>query len=256
MIRRFNYTKRQRIEKQNTDIEIYEAGEGNAPSFSATLDLNDMDLPPDAQIVIEAKRERSSRRFDWGTVASPLPPRDTRLTDMPPNPSFRVMVVTADGSGRLLALANSIKARRASDDGDDSPQQDSLLWLEPVDLGQEVWKIDFGVHDNPTMQVNKNIPDISKTAREDQAFRALVVPEALRSILTRALVVEECDPDDDDGQWSDWLEFIRKFHDDKIPGTSNDRDMAARAKWIDEAVEAFAEQRFHASDQYSTTRVQ
>lgn len=249
MIRRFNYTKRQRIEKQNIDIEIDEAGEASASSFSAILDLKDMDLPPDAQIVIEAKRERSSRRFDWGTIASPQAPQDSSLTDMPPNPRFRVMVVAADGSGRLLALANDIAPRREGG-------ADSLLWLEEKDLGQEVWRLDFGENDSPTMQVNKNITDISKTVLQDQAFRALVVPEALRSILTRALIIDECDPDDDDGQWNEWLDFIRKFHDDEIPGTSDDRDMVARAKWIDEAVEAFAQQRFHASDQYSTTRVQ
>ena len=249
MIRRFNYTKRQRIEKQNIDIKVCEAVEASASSFSATLDLKDMDLPPDAQIVIEAKRERSSRRFDWGTIASPQAPQDSSLTDMPPNPRFRVMVVAADGSGRLLALANDIAPRREGG-------ADSLLWLEEKDLGQEVWRLDFGENDRPTMQVNKNITDISKTVLQDQAFRALVVPEALRSVLTRALIIDECDPDDDDGQWNEWLDFTRKFHDDKIPGTSDDRDMVARAKWIDEAVEAFAQQRFHASDQYSTTRVQ
>lgn len=249
MIRRFNYTKRQRIEKQNIGIEIPEAGESSAPAFSATLNLKDMDLPPDAQIVIEAKRERSSRRFDWGTIASPQAPQDSRLTDMPPNPSFRVMVVTADGSGRLLALADHIKARRAGG-------ADSLLWLEEKDLGKEVWRLDFGEQGNPTMFVNEKIAGISEAVRQDQAFRSLVIPEALRSILTRALIIEECDTDEDDGQWNDWLEFIRKFHDDKIPGTSNDRDMPARAKWIDEAVEAFAKEKFHASDKYSTTRVQ
>lgn len=258
MIRRFNYTKRQRIEKQNVDIEIPEAEEAGDSQFIATLDLSEMDLPPDAQIVIEAKRERSSRRFDWGTVASPHPQQDSLLTDMPPNPSFRVMVVTADGSGRLLALLPRVAARLAGGERDDSPRQDSLLWLEEKDLGQEVWRIDFGEDDNPTMIVNKNIPRISEAVRQDHAFRALVIPEALRSILTRALIVDEYDDDEPDGKWNEWIAFVREFYKDDIPGASDDmdKDTAARRYWIDEAVEAFAEQRFHASDQYSTTRGQ
>lgn len=249
MIRRFNYTKRQRIEKQNVDIEIPEAEEAGDSQFIATLDLSEMDLPPDARIIIEAKRERSSIRFDWGTVASPHPQQNSRLTDMPPNPSFRVMVVAADGSGRLLALAPGVAARRGAD---------SLLWLEEKDLGQEVWRLDFGEHDSPTMFVNKNIPHISETASKDHAFRALVVPEALRSILTRALIIDEYDDDEPDGKWNEWIAFVREFYKETIPGASDDKDKdaAARRDWIDEAVEAFAQQRFHASDQYSTTRGQ
>ena len=258
MIRRFNYTKRQRIENWRVTVCIKNEDDSHAPSFDAKINLEHMDLPPDARIVIEAKRERSSRRFDWGTVASPHPQQDSRLTDMPPNPSFRIMVVTADGSGRLLALLPRFAARRESDD-DDSPQQESLLWLVPVELGKEVWRLDFGDYDRPTMFVNKNIPGISEAVRRDQAFRALVFPEVLRSILTRALVVDEYDDDDPDGKWNEWLDFVREFYEDDIPGASDDQGEDAageKRKWIDKAVEAFAQQRFHASDQYSTTRGQ
>lgn len=247
MIRRFNYTKRQRIEKQNIDI-VHDAEDSSDSGFSATLDLNDMDLPPDAQIVIEAKRERSSRRFHWGTVASPLPPQDSRLTDLPPNPSFRVMVVAADGSGRLLALADHLKARRAGG-------TDSLLWLEEKDLGKEVWRLDFGEQGNPTMFVNENISGISEAVRQDDAFRSLVIPEALRAILTRALIIDDCDPDDDAGPWNEWLDFVHEFYENNIPVASDDEREEAneRRDWIDEAVDAFAKQRFPASDQYSKT---
>ena len=159
--------------------------------------------------------------------------------------------MAADGSGRLLALANSIKARQAG-------RADSLLWLEETDLGQEVWRLDFGEHDTPTMFVNKNIPRISDVASKDHAFRSLVVPEALRSILTRALIVDEYDDDDDASKWDEWLAFVREFYKETIPGASDDKDKeaAARREWIDEAVKAFADKRFHASDQYSTTRGQ
>ena len=187
-------------------------------------------------------------RFDWGTVANSTPPQDCSLTEIPSNPVFRVMVLAPDGSGRLLALADRVKPKRGS-------VQESLLWLQEEDLGKEVWRLDFG-DGNPTMLVNRNIPGISSAVREDDSFRSLVIPEALRAILTRALVVEDYDVEDDEGSWSEWIGFVRNFYDEEVPSTSDDEDAAEKMEWIEGAVEAFTEQRFHASEQYAAIRSQ
>ncbi len=162
------------------------------------------------------------------------------------------MVVASDGSSRLLALADNIKPQRA--DGG----AESLLWMEEAELGKEVWRLDFGESDNPTMYVNRNIRGMSDVVRQDDAFRALVIPQVLRSTLTRAVIVDECDPDDDAGRWAEWMSFVAEFHDEDLVAVTDEpeTDAAAKAEWIDSAVRAFAEKRFHASDQYSTTRSQ
>ena len=252
MIRRFNYTRRRRIEQWRVGVEIYDTDDPGGAWFSASLDLDDMELPIDARVTIEAKRSRVSQRFDWGTVEDPQPVDVAQLSGMPPNPSFRVMVVASDGSNRLLALADNIKPKQA-DSG-----SESLLWMEEVELGKEVWRLEFGESDNPTMFVNSNIRGMSETARQDEAFRALVIPQVLRSILTRAVVVDDCDPDDDAGQWGEWLAFVREFCDEDLTTISGDSESDAEAKldWIDSAVRAFAEKKFHASDQYAATRGQ
>lgn len=248
MIRRFNYTQRKRIELRRVAIELYESGDDSPPSFSAEIDLSDMGLLPDALVVVIANRGQSSMRFDWGTVSNPKPPIDCSLTDIPSNPNFRVMALAPDGSGRLLALADRVKPKRGS-------SRNSLLWLQEADLGEQVWRLDFGDGDgNPTMQINSNIPGISAAAREDDAFRALVIPEALRLILTRALIVEEYDIDDDEGNWSEWVGFVRDFYTEEFPTTPDDD--TAKAEWVEGAVQSFTEQRFHASDQYANTRGQ
>ena len=246
MIRRFNYTQRRRIQQERISIELYEADENGTLAFSAELNLTSMGLPPDAPVFIIANRGSTAMRFDWGTVANPSRSQDCRLTDIPSNPSFRVMALAPDGSGRLLALAERIKPKRGESDA-------SLLWLQEEDLGKEVWRLDFA-DANPTMLVNKNIPRISATVREDDTFRALIIPEVLRSILTRALIVEEYDLDDGEGSWSEWIGFVRSFYDVEFPTASDDSDDTTKAEWIEGAVEAFAAQRFHASDQYATTR--
>ena len=247
MIRRFNYTQRKRIDKSRIQIELFESDDDSPTTFSAYINLGDMGLPQDALIAVIAYRGQVAMRFDWGTVANSMHPPDTELTQISSNPSFRVMALAPDGSGRLLALADRIKPKR-----NNSP--DSLLWLQEADLGKEVWRINYG-DGNPTMLVNKNIPGISVAAREDAAFRSLVIPEALRSILTRAIIVDDCDPDDADGDWSDWMGFVQSFYSEEFPTSSDDSNDAEKADWIEGAVEVFAEQRFRASDQYATTKV-
>ena len=249
MIRRFNYTQRIRIQRRRINIELHDTDDDAPLSFSAKLDFSGMGLPPNALVVVIANRDRAAMRFDWGTVANPTPPQDCRLTKIPSNPSFRIMALAPDGSARLLALADRIKPKSGS-------VQESLLWLQEEDLGKEVWRLDFA-DGNPTMLINRNIPGISAAVREDDAFRALVIPEVLRAILTRALIVEEYDIDDDEGSWSEWIGFVRSFYSEDFLSTSDDDgDATEKTEWIEGAVEAFTEQRFHASDQYATTRSQ
>lgn len=229
-------------------ITLHETDDGVAPTFTAELNLEGLELPPDARLMIVSNRNRVAMRFPWGTVGNPMPPANCRLDDTPHNPHFRIMAL--DESGRLLALANRVQPRRAN-------RRESLLWLKETELGGEVWQLDFGdPGDNPTLLVNSSIPGISATARQDNAFLGLVIPEVLRAILTRAFVVDEAAPDDtDEGPWSKWAAFVGNFYTDEHPATSLDSeiDKTEMAKWIDGAVAAFANQRFNARAMYAAT---
>lgn len=97
-IRRFNFTGRKRIGQHNVTIELHETGDGNPPTFSATLNLAELRLPEDAKVIIAANKGWGGMRFDWGTVGSPTPPADRSLTEVPVNPYFRVTVL--DDSGK------------------------------------------------------------------------------------------------------------------------------------------------------------
>ncbi len=247
-IRRFNFTGRKRIGQHNVTIELHETGDGNPPTFSATLNLAELRLPEDAKVIIAANKGWGGMRFDWGMVGSPTPPADRSLTEVPVNPYFRVTVL--DDSGKILALANSISPKRAAG-------RESLLWLEEVDLVQEVWRLDFGEPgENPTLQVNKNISGISATMRQDDALRGVVLPEVLRAILTRALIVEDFDWDDDDGEGlTNWVKFTKRFHSADYPETGeNGHDKGEVARFIDDAVKTFTKERFHASELYAKSR--
>lgn len=242
MIRRFNFTERKRIEQERVEIEVTEAADGGPASFNAKINFDGMELPADALVTIEAYRGRMAMRFPWGKAGALTPHSDCRLVTIPDNPSFRVKVVAPDESGMLLAMANRIRPRREERHG-------SLLWLKPSDaLGKEVWRLEFG-DGNPTLLINQNVPGLDAAVRNDGAFRGLVLPEAMRAVLVRALVVDDADLEDEGGDWSGWLRFARSFHD--APLRSGDYDeRAARMMWINEAVAAFTQKHFRASDVY------
>ena len=244
MIRRFNFTERKRIDQERVEIEVTEAADGGPASFNAEINFDGMGLPADAPVTIEAYRGRMAMRFPWGAAGALTPPLDRLLVTIPDNPSFRVKVVAPDGSGMLLAMANRIRPRREERHG-------SLLWLKPSDaLGKEVWRLQFG-EGNPTLLINRSVPGIETAALSDDAFHALVFPEVLRAVLVRALITDDADLEDEGGDWGGWLRFARSFHNDPLLSSEEgDADRDARMTWIDEAVAAFTQKRFRASDVY------
>ena len=242
MIRRFNFTERKRIDQQRVAVRIEERDDGAPPSFTAELHLGEMELPPAAEVIIEAYSGRSVIRFPWGTVSALAPPLDRRLVDMPVNPSFRVKVVAPDGSGVLLALANRVRPHREE-------QQGSFVWLKGEDLGKEVWRLQFAGTGAPTLLVNENIHGIGEAVLRDNAFRGLVMPEVLRAMLTRALIVEDYAPDDEGGDWNELMQFVRGLHPEPFRSDGGD-ERQVRMDWIDSAVAAFTRRHFPASDFY------
>ncbi len=250
MKRTFNFTNRLRIEKSRIDITILEAVGSEAPIFTAQMDFEGLDLPSDARVVISSYRLSFAMRFDWGTVGNPTPPENRRLTETPVNPRFRVMVLSPDGSGRIYAMCDRITPSRGE------AGAKSLLWLDEVDhLGQEVWRLDMA-DANPILQVNQAIGNISTDARHSGMFRALVIPDVLRSILRQALIEENADPDGEASEWEDWMEFLQQFDVGPLPqsGSNDGRDPEETNEWIDRWVDAFVTDRLPARDHYLAAR--
>ncbi len=105
MKRRLNFTARKRIDQQRVAVKIETREDEAAPAFTVVMDLKGLDLPPEADVIIEAYSGRAVLRFPWGKVGALAPPLDRRLADMPINPSFRVKVIKPGASGMLLAMA-------------------------------------------------------------------------------------------------------------------------------------------------------
>ena len=261
MIRRFNSTGRVSIPSSRVVVTLRRReGNGrkraqNAPGaadtqwfFDLKLDLGGLGFPADARVRVEAWRRSASQRWDWGTVATPAEPEESGriLRDVRETCQFRVSVIAADESGLLLGLADKLRPKLPVE---------SLLPLVPADLGSEVWRLDYGEGDDiVVLKVNSGLPDFSKAVRNDLVFRALVMPQVLRSILERAPLVDREDPDEPEGRWSPWFELARSILPDRGPPAvghhAQDDQVAHADRWIDEVVAAFSAERVKALEGY------
>ena len=240
MIRHFNHTDRRRIEHEDITVELFRSPDGGPAEFAVTkLELAAYDFEPDAVIRIEAHKGNALQRWSWGAIANPQPPPqgECLLTDVPSSSKFRVAVVAGDGSGRLLGLGDRITPTGG---------RESLIHVVPtLELGEDVWRVDFSNPD-PELHVNASIADITDRVRRDPAFRSLVLPEVLRTVLHRAVMVEGADPNtDEEDQWTDWFRLAKRHHSASIPKLAerrSEQDFRAAWGWIDDVVSAFAAQ--------------
>jgi hypothetical protein len=238
MIRRLNYTGRLRILREDARFSIVERKDEPA-SFKAELDLAGYGLPADARVYVEAYRQTSWMRFDFGTVAQIAAPSNTELVefDSPEAILFRVRVTSTDGGGgKLLAEADRIRGRKTEETEEAA---EPLLDVMPADLGAEVWRLDMS--DVPTLQINKELWDWRAVALAP-GFVSLVYPAVLREILSTILIEEKHFDVDDDGDWrSRWLRFASL-----IPGVpdvpAETADTGKLKEWILDAVSAFCRQ--------------
>ena len=119
MLRRFNYTNRVRILHEDVRFSLHD--EGGCWSFDAVLNLGDYELPADALVCVEAYRQTTWMRFDYGTVSEQVVPANRGLTefDSPEDIRFRVRVTSRgteeDPHGLLLAEADRVQLRSPED---------------------------------------------------------------------------------------------------------------------------------------------
>jgi hypothetical protein len=231
--RRINSTGRRRIERRHVEIRLRRILGQERPRTEAKFDLDDLELDPSAQIVLESRFKDFAQRFPWGTVARPGPQGDPVISDVPSDERicFRVKVVDPS-SHRLLALAR--KMYPLSEDGDGGRQE--LFRVRTEQLGQELWRVVIKEDGAPILELNKDVPDVLARFREPN-FRAAILPAAMRTVLL-ALRDDEEDQDDDPDSWSQrWFRFAADLSGDERPGQEEPGEIR---KWIDRACCEFA----------------
>ena len=234
MLRRFNYTGRERIKREDVSIALTNAKP--LREFDLRLALTEYKLAPEAKVFVEAYEKTALMRFDCGTVGEVKVPGDRKLTVFEGSEVvlFRIKVVDT-GQKTILAEADSIIPLLPSESEE---KRTPLLPIRGEQLGQRVWEVEFhaGSQDPPTLLINNRISDRTALVRSPE-FMALALPAVFREILTRILILEDYAEMEDNEDWKcKWLRVGKQLLQPQLdpPTTSEDRP-----EWINRVVEAF-----------------
>jgi len=239
MIKRVNFTGRRRIPRDRIHIEVLD---GNPRTFNATINLTETELLPHAAVFLEAMCAGSNtvERFAFGEVGDLKPIQNQALTEIEgENVFFTLKVVDrTERFGRILGLAENVRPERAGKQT--AAGRRGILPIEPKDLGEELWRLEFHEHD-VFLLVNKAIPGLVDRARSDPKFFSVVYPEVVRRVLRMAFD-EGVELDEDDDRWPVmWLRFGKGLHPvSENPPTGRERQDEWEG-WIEEVVKAFCE---------------
>lgn len=244
MRRRFNYTNRQRIRKNDLSFSITENEEGTQ-KFYADIHLENYDLPPDAKVWVEAYDRNALMRFPFGSVAEPKSETQNTLTDFTGTDSyyFRVKVVDALHRSRLFAVADSVSPLRRHDEDEAAK---SLLRVTTRDLGPVPWELEYPVADHPLLVINNRIDAGKSLARSNLFFQALVLPAIFEQVLRRILLenkyVPTAEPDEDDMWKEGWLEFAGCLPDNTRLSIDQEDSKDDLEQWIESARTGFCKE--------------
>lgn len=233
--RRLNSTGRKRIPRDRVLIKLTPPADAfSFPSAEATVNLSGLSLDAKASVVLEAYFRSSSMRFRCGTAEAPRAPKPMMLTEVDRGGAiqFRLLVIAADDSGRILASAEGIRPHQKSD----SPDRQPLLTLRETDIGEELWRLDPDTRNGPVLLINSKVPGLAARLRTEPLLQGLIFPHALREVL-RGLPAES-DAEDDDDWGADWRKFLTEL--DVSPEPDDPTDEESKEGWVEEAVTRFS----------------
>lgn len=236
--RRFNSTGRLRITRNRVDIMLEERPDPNViPTARATLKLDGLDVPGDATVAIEAYYRTSSMRFPCGIVNSLSIPERMVLSEIDKGGAvrFRVLVIAADGSGRILAAADGLRPSTP----DDGADRQALLPMRETDIGNELWKIEVDYRTGPILLVSNRVSGLAAQIRTMPLLQGLILPHAFRAILRSLSASGESDEDD---LWGDsWRRFLTELGVATEPDDPDDDDSVE--EWVELAVTTFSDRK-------------
>lgn len=231
--RRLNYTKRQRITRDDVQLAIRKSRHG--PLLSATLHLEAYDLDPEARVVVEVYRQSTIERVEAGPAGGAGRVTDHLLGSFGDGTGLlcRVKVISTRTRqhGRLLAVADRL---RPENDYDDPGGRALLPFREDDSLGQRVWKLDTSV-EPPTIFINPRLGDW-RTYAKRPPFTSLVLPEVLGRI-ARWVVRTPVD-EDEEHPANDWRAFLVDLGAD-FSEVDLDTDDERLDQWADDLVSTF-----------------
>lgn len=198
---RSNPTSLRELDRNRVTLTVSEAA-GRRTAILERLDLKDTGLADTLQVILIARAGATSVRHAMGPAAA-WSREGKSLDGLDPSQPLRFRVLLHEqGTPRLVASVENLRAR-------DDSQSESLLPMEPADLGERVWQLAIG-DDGPVLKFNSQVFPSASGAENFIPFGAMVLPEALRQVMLA--IVEDPTRLDDEGDplypWGAWLDAI------------------------------------------------
>jgi hypothetical protein len=226
----FNYTGRQRVRREHIKVAV--AGQPPEVTIAVSFQLDDYRFPESASVVLEAQAGWTLQRFDWGRIGLITPPASLSLEEFDSLAGllFRLKVVGRGvNDGIILGEADRIRPSGTIE----GASQRSFIIVRPGDLGQVPWRLDFD-ENQPLLIINRRLGDYHELLQRKEVA-ALLLPEVLRQVLTRAASAGS-DQDDDDSWQNQVIRFGEKIGDVSLPESDDDDEIA---RWTRDVVETF-----------------
>lgn len=191
------------------------------------LDLKNTGLADTLRAVIVARAGNTSLRFEMGVVSLVSnASHSLEGLDRSQPLRFRVLLLESD-KPKLVASIENISTR-------DDSQSESLLPMEPADLGERIWQLVIN-DDGPVLQFNSRVFPSAAGAENYKPFGAMVLPEALRQVMGRIAEEPGCLEDESD-PWSAWAGWLHAIGAERPPA---DGDEEEQASWCNQVVDRF-----------------
>jgi hypothetical protein len=234
MQRTFNYTSRVRIERKEA-IFSFPSEESEIPKFNVEFRFDDVEkYPKNAQLYVEAYYKETRQRFDFGRISKITPPDSLLLNELDLSGGILFDILIVDESSKHgLLLAGGTKFS-ATDDSKDDANKSSIFDVFVKPLDQLPWKIDIENNQKPRLILNSSIPNALGKMRSDPLFQALVLPAALKQVLTYYLWNSE--DEEGDEIYQKWLALALFYNDEK----PESEDPEEQIRWVDKVIEAFS----------------
>ena len=213
-------------------ISIITSFNKDVPSFKIEkLSLDESGLNGDLNLIVVAKAGNTSQRVHLGTLSNYSLEPSYELDNLDTSAPIRFrLLIHGVNNPQLIA---SIEKIRPNNDG----QSESLLPMEPADLGQRLWKLNID-EDGPVLQFNSNVFPNAAGTENYFPFTALVIPDALRQVLQ--FISNEPEKLDDEGDpWYLWGKWIKDIGANFPPLDTEDEQ--EKSRWCNDVVDIFCD---------------
>lgn len=215
------------IDRRHVTLVVTQTGSERYVSVPRLV-LDDYGLSSDLAVVVIARGGNTSQRFELGRLGkwdkSPMLLKDL---DASAPMRFRLLIHPAD-SPKLVATCENLRVR-------DDSQGESLLPMEPANLGEVLWRFE-NRSDGPVLLFNQEVFPTAGVASAFPTFRPLVMPAALGEVC-RILAEQPNVFDDETDPLFGWGPWIDDLGVDRI---ESDADESEKGAWVDDVVQAFA----------------